>query len=89
MWPNEVVRESEVTSQKTFSRTDKLLNPGFVKRALFAFRTGRENNWYSLTGRVVAVKVEADGDLHLALKDATGDKPGIVVCEVLAKSQWC
>jgi hypothetical protein len=36
-------------------------------------RTGRENNWYSLTGRVVAVKVEADGDLHLALQDATGD----------------
>jgi hypothetical protein len=25
-------------------------------------RTGRENNWYSLTRRVVAVKVEADGD---------------------------
>jgi hypothetical protein len=36
-------------------------------------RTGRENNWYALTGRVVAVKVEADGDLHLALQDATGD----------------
>ena len=24
-------------------------------------RTGREQNWFSLTGRVVAVKVEADG----------------------------
>src|SRR5882672_4234871 len=34
-------------------------------------RTGIENNWYALTGRVVAVKVEADGDLHLALQDAT------------------
>jgi hypothetical protein len=52
-------------------------------------RTGRENNWYALTGRVVAVKVEADGDLHLALQDATGNKPGIVVCEVPAKPQWC
>jgi len=31
-------------------------------------RTGRENDWYKLTGRVVAVKVEADDDLHLALK---------------------
>jgi hypothetical protein len=30
-------------------------------------RTGIENNWYALTGRVIAVKVEADGDLHLAL----------------------
>ena len=44
-------------------------------------RTGRENNWYALTGRVVAVKVEADGDLHLALSDATGAKPGVIVVE--------
>jgi hypothetical protein len=52
-------------------------------------RTGIENNCYALTGRVVAVKVEADGDLHLALQDATGNKPGIVVVEVPAKPQWC
>jgi hypothetical protein len=52
-------------------------------------RTGIENNWYALTGRVVALKVEADGDLHIALQDATGDKPGIVVCEIPAKPQWC
>jgi hypothetical protein len=26
--------------------------------------------------------VEADCDLHIALTDATGDKPGTVVCEV-------
>src|SRR6266496_4457120 len=26
-------------------------------------RTGIENNWFALTGRVVAVKVEMDGDL--------------------------
>src|SRR5260370_22481133 len=52
-------------------------------------RTGVENNWYALTGRVVAVKVEADGDLHLALSDATGDKPGIVIVEVPEKPQWC
>jgi hypothetical protein len=52
-------------------------------------RTGRENNWYALTGRVVAVKVEADGDLHLALSDATGAKPGVIVVEVPAKQRWC
>jgi len=52
-------------------------------------RTGIENNWYALTGRVVAVKVEADGDRHLALQDATGDKPRSVVVEVPAKHQWC
>jgi hypothetical protein len=40
-------------------------------------------------GRVVAVKAETDGDLHIALQDAMGDKTGIVVCEVPAKPQWC
>src|SRR5256886_16393440 len=30
-----------------------------------------------------------DVDLHVALQDATGDKAGIVVCEVPAKQQWC
>src|SRR6266850_6785457 len=30
-----------------------------------------------------------DGDLHIALHDVTGDKPGVVVCEVPAKPQWC
>jgi hypothetical protein len=52
-------------------------------------RTGIENNWFALTGRVVAVKVEMDGDLHVAFQDATGDKAGIVVCEIPAKQQWC
>jgi hypothetical protein len=52
-------------------------------------RIGIENNWFALTGRVVAVKVEMDGDLHIALQDATGDKAGIVVFEVPAKQQWC
>jgi hypothetical protein len=52
-------------------------------------RTGRENNWYALTGRVVAMIVEADGDLHIALQDATGSKPGIVVCEIPVGPQWC
>src|SRR5882724_12340503 len=52
-------------------------------------RTGREENWFSLKGRVVAVKVEADGDLHIALSDATGDKRGTVICEVPLKPRWC
>jgi hypothetical protein len=52
-------------------------------------RTGIENKWFALTGRVVALKVEADGDLHIALQDATGNKLGMVVCEIPAKSQWC
>jgi hypothetical protein len=44
-------------------------------------RTGIENNWYALTGRVVAVKTETDGDLHIDRRDATGDKPRIIVVE--------
>jgi len=40
-------------------------------------RTGIETKWFALTGRVVAVKVEADGDPHLALQDAIGDNPGL------------
>ena len=35
------------------------------------------------------MKVEADGDLHIALADATGDKPAVVVVEIPAKPQWC
>jgi hypothetical protein len=52
-------------------------------------RTGIENNWFAITGRVVAMKVETDGDLHIELQDATADKAGIVVVEVPAKPQWC
>jgi hypothetical protein len=52
-------------------------------------RTGIENKWYALKGRVVELKVEEDGDLHIALHDLTGDKPGVVVCEISAKPQWC
>src|SRR5207253_2307054 len=53
--------------------------------------TGIENKWFALTGRVVAMQVEADGDLHIALQDTTGDKPGIVVAEIPAKpnKKWC
>jgi hypothetical protein len=52
-------------------------------------RIARENNWYALTGRVIALQVEADGDLHIALANATDPKPGIVVCEVPVESTWC
>ena len=38
-------------------------------------RTGIENKWYALKGRVVELKAEADGDLHIALHDATMTSP--------------
>ena len=52
-------------------------------------RIAAEQKWYAVTGRVVAVKAETDGDLHIALSDATGDKQGIVVTEIPLGPQWC
>ena len=37
-----------------------------------------EEKWYALTGRIVDAKVEADGDIHIALEDATGNSVGTV-----------
>src|ERR1700745_416701 len=32
-------------------------------------RIAAEEKWYALTGRVVELRVEADGDLHIGLRD--------------------
>jgi hypothetical protein len=45
-------------------------------------RMPSEQKWYALTGRVVDAKVEADGDIHLALQDATGNGVGTVSAEI-------
>ena len=52
-------------------------------------RTGIENKWFALTGRVVAVKVETDGDIHIALEDATGNNVGTVSAEIPVGPRWC
>jgi hypothetical protein len=52
-------------------------------------RIWSEKKWYALTGRVVEVRAEEDGDLHISLKDVTGDKSGAVVVEIPAKAEWC
>jgi hypothetical protein len=41
-------------------------------------RMPSEQKWYALTGRVVDAKVEADGDIHIALEDANGNNFGTV-----------
>jgi hypothetical protein len=51
-------------------------------------RIAAEQKWYALTGRVIELRAEEDGDLHIALQDAIGDKPGVVVAEIPAKPQW-
>jgi hypothetical protein len=45
--------------------------------------------WYALIGRVVSAKVEADGDIHIALEDATGNKVGTVGAEIPVGPKWC
>jgi hypothetical protein len=54
-------------------------------------RIAPEQKWHAVTGRVVELRAEADGDLHIALQDANGDNPGIVLAEIPAKphKRWC
>ena len=81
---------TEASAIQSVTPSDVLRWPGpDVHLTQSSSRTGIENNWFALTGRVVAVKIETDGDLHLALQDTSGDKPGIVVCEIPAKPKWC
>jgi hypothetical protein len=48
-----------------------------------------EQKWYALTGRVVDLKVEADGDIHIALVDANGNSVGTVSAEIPVGPKWC
>jgi hypothetical protein len=52
-------------------------------------RIASEQKWYNLTGRVVGLKVEADGDITLALKDASGNRVGTVGAEIPVGPTWC
>ena len=52
-------------------------------------RLASEEKWYALTGRIVDAKVEADGDIHLALQDANGNNVGTVSAEIPVGSKWC
>ena len=52
-------------------------------------RMPSEQKWYALTGRVVDAKVEADGDIHVALVDANGTNVGTVSAEIPLGPKWC
>jgi len=41
-----------------------------------------------VTGRIVDAKAEADGDIHLALQDATGDAVGTISAEIPVGLKW-
>ena len=52
-------------------------------------RIAAEQKWYNLTGRLDSVKVEADGDITLVLKDAEGRKTESVNAEIPVGPTWC
>jgi hypothetical protein len=52
-------------------------------------RIAAEQQWYNLTGRLVNLKVEADGDITLVLRDADGKKEGSVGAEIPVGPMWC
>src|ERR1700745_3440520 len=58
------------------------LGPDVDLAGMIEARLPSEEKWYALTGRVVDAKVEADGDIHIALQDASGDGVGTVSAEI-------
>ena len=62
---NSAYRRKRDTSHHAFRRVRW---PGQRHLTQSSERTGIENKWFALTGRVVALKVEMDGDLHIALQ---------------------
>jgi hypothetical protein len=48
-----------------------------------------EQKWYALTGRLIGLKAEADGDIHMELEDATGNAVGTVSAEIPVGPKWC
>jgi hypothetical protein len=61
--------------------------PGIIPRG--GGRTGNELRWFALTGRVISMGAESDGDVHLVLIDASGNKPGKVIVEMPLGPRWC
>jgi hypothetical protein len=52
-------------------------------------RIATEQKWYALTGRVIELRAEEDGDLHIALQDANGGGVGTVSAEIPVGPKWC
>jgi hypothetical protein len=65
------------------------LGPNVDLSGMAEARMPSEEKWYALTGRVVDAKVEADGDIHIALADATGNNVGTVSAEIPVGPKWC
>jgi hypothetical protein len=51
-------------------------------------RIPAERNWYAVTGRVVGIQVEDDGDLHVVMENTDGRR-GRIVVELPVGRPWC
>jgi hypothetical protein len=61
--------------------------PGMIPRG--GARTGKEVHWFALTGRVISVQAENDGDVHMVLVNANDRQPGKVIAEIPLGAKWC
>jgi hypothetical protein len=52
-------------------------------------RKPQEQQWCKVEGRVIDVRVQADGDIHFELQDVTGTKRGHILAEVPFGRYWC
>ena len=51
-------------------------------------RNAAEQKWYALVCRIVAIKLEKDGDLHIEVENVAGSS-GRVVVELPCGPAWC
>jgi hypothetical protein len=61
--------------------------PGMIPRG--GARSGKEVHWFALTGRVISVQAESDGDVHMVLVNAHDKQPGKVIAEIPLGAKWC
>src|ERR1051325_3162144 len=52
-------------------------------------RQGREKEWIKLTGKVTAVILEGDGDIHLELTNVNGNSHAKADAEIPSGHGWC
>jgi hypothetical protein len=52
-------------------------------------KSPEEEQWCNVTGTVTEVRVQADGDIHFEMTDASGKRRGHILAEVPLGHQWC
>jgi hypothetical protein len=93
-WPAKTDPASPPASSKITAITPAQIFqwPGVGTKAGLTRQSARiasEQRWFALTGRVEDVRIEGDGDIHVALVDARDKKAGIVGVEIPPGPKWC